>query len=347
MSFLRGLAFVLSFFLIGAGQAHAQPAAQYNFSAFGGTYTQLAGATAVTGIQQDDAVVHNIPIGFTFNFCGIGYQQLSVSSNGWLKFGSNTGTVNQLTNSLATLVDVTPGVQPLWDDIDGTPNLTPPSFSGYLTTGTAPNRVFTFEWRNWQWNYISSTGDISFQVKLYETSGIIDFIYQPGTTTPTTPSASIGIAGSSTDYKNLNNSSTAPVASSTAFTTTIATAPANGQVYRWAPGITAPYGHQQWSGMHGRPGYTFGYQPICQCYLYIDKRTGRDDSHIQYHRHFHRRCKHCGELRGYSGYRNGPIDGGLHYRFDRHRLRDYGRYCHQPDSLQHSYRPHRHQRADA
>lgn len=230
-----GLVVAVIALAVTADVANAQNAAQYNFSAFAGTYTPVTGGTAVPTIQADDAVFHNVPIGFSFNFCGVPYTQLSVSSNGWIKFGSNTGTVNQLTNSAATLVDVTPGVQPLWDDIDGTG-----AAASYVTTGSAPSRVFTFEWSNWLWNYLSTTPNISFQVKLYETSGVIDFIYQPLPNAPNTPSATIGIARTTTDYQTLNNTTTAPVPSSTTFTTTISTSPVLGQVYRWSPGIQAP-----------------------------------------------------------------------------------------------------------
>ncbi len=123
----------------------------------------------------------------------------------------------------------------MWDDLDGASGT---GSANYSTTGAAGNRIFTIEWLNWQWNYAATGATISFQVKLYEGSNKIDFIYRPEVGTLNSPSASIGIAGVPTgagNYLSLNNAGAAPVASSTAETTTIATKPADGQVYTFSP----------------------------------------------------------------------------------------------------------------
>ena len=44
----------------------------------------------------------------------------------------------------------------------------------------APNRVFTAQWQQMGWDYNLSTDVISFQVKLYETTNVIEFIYNRG-----------------------------------------------------------------------------------------------------------------------------------------------------------------------
>ena len=235
-SVIVGTIFVLA---AGGTIVRAQTAAQYNFSAFQSTYTDLVGGTNVPSIQSDDQFASNIPIGFSFNFCGTNYTTVAPCSNGWMRFGG-TATGSWLTNALNQLTNIVPAVFPLWDDLDGQTSQTPSSFASYSTTGTAPNRVFTFEWRDWQWFYTTNSVNISFQVKLYESSNIIDFIYQPELTPPFGGSASIGIANTATDYNNLNNSSTSPTPSSTIFTTNISTSPVSGQVYRWSPGIPAP-----------------------------------------------------------------------------------------------------------
>lgn len=53
-------------------------------------------------------------------------------------------------------------------------------YVNYVLTGSAPNRVLTIEWDRHRWNYVSSNNVISFQVKLYETTNIIEFHYNQG-----------------------------------------------------------------------------------------------------------------------------------------------------------------------
>ncbi len=134
-----------------------------------------------------------------------------------------------------------PFVAPLFDDHDmGSGSVS------YLLTGASPNRVFTMQWLNTRWDYIAATPGISFQVKLYETSNRVQFVYRQEAGAigmdATGFGASIGIAGIATgsgQYLSLNNSGTSPTASSTVDTLNISTKPANGQTYTFAPAVVA------------------------------------------------------------------------------------------------------------
>ncbi len=231
------LAGILSVF---AYKTHAQLAANtYQFSALSGTFTEITGGTVLSAIQTDDALSASIPIGFTFNFCGTDYTQLRASSNGWVSFSSTLGTFDYFgDNSTTNFPTMKPCLFPLWEDIDG--STTYGGAAMYATTGTAPNRVFTLQCKNWQWNYSATTATISFQVKLYESSNLIQFVYRPESGTISTGSggASIGISDNNspvTGYLSLNNASASPTASGTTFTTNILTKPANGQIYQFKP----------------------------------------------------------------------------------------------------------------
>jgi hypothetical protein len=219
---------------LGANNASAQLAANtYQFSAFSGTYNEITGGTALTAIEDDDALSGAIPIGFTFNYCGTDYTQLIACSNGWLSF--NTSITSSYTgNSASSANDIKPALFPLWDDISGD-NAT----ARYITTGTAPNRVFTIEYKNWLWNYSAANPVISFEVKLYESSNLIQYIYrqESGAIDNSSSGASIGIADNdaTAGYLSLNNTGTAPVPSSTTFTTNLGSKPATGQVYQFKP----------------------------------------------------------------------------------------------------------------
>lgn len=210
--------------VISSGVANAQftSAAQYPFTPSVKTFTYLAGGTGIPGIQFDDAQVTNIPIGFTFPFCGTNYTTVSPGSNGYVCFGNHS--INTLSNSATS--GIQPAVMPLFDDVSGAGGT-----ATYLTTGTAPNRVFTIEFKNWRWNYAGS-GYLTFQVKLYE-GGVIECLYKQESGTPTNPSATIGIINTSTDYQTLNNSTTAPTSQTTTFTTNITNMPVDGQSYLW------------------------------------------------------------------------------------------------------------------
>ena len=91
-----------------------------------------------------------------------------------------------------------------------------------------------------EWSYSATTWGLSFQVKLYETSNRIEFVYTRNGATSTTnlvsPNASIGLGGSTLgDYYSLNGTGAAPIASKVLETTNLSTKPANGQIYRWDP----------------------------------------------------------------------------------------------------------------
>lgn len=207
----------------------------YLFSAFNGSYSPISGGTAVPEVQDDDAFSSStIPLGFTFVYDGNSYNNCWVNSNGFVTFlGSVTGisASTQRSNNLTNSNLLTPALYPLWDDLDG--------FDGtasYQTSGIAPNRVFTFEWKSYYWDFIASNIGISFQVKLYETSNVIQFIYKQESGSLESPSASIAIAGNaSNDYISLSNAGSSPTASTTSFTTSISSKPATGQVYQFSP----------------------------------------------------------------------------------------------------------------
>lgn len=200
----------------------------YNFTATTGTYTALTGATTIHGADVDDAISGWISIGFNFTYNCQTFNQVKVSSNGWLTF--NNLTLSYPTNDLSGTVGNI--IAPLWDDLKT-------GASGsvrYRLTGTAPNRVFTVEWYLMKWNYLASGDVISFQVKLYETSNQIEFIYRQEATAVNNGSASIGINGSvAGDFYSLDGTGASPNASKVIETTSLNTKPANGQIYRWTP----------------------------------------------------------------------------------------------------------------
>lgn len=135
--------------------------------------------------SQDDNRSNATDIGFDFWYNGTRYTQFSVSTNGYIDFSSSTadgGPTNgpygydnaQFTgNGSGTWL----ALAPFYDDMTAQGGIDALGNSiKYLTSGTAPNRVLTIEWINMA-VYLNTTPSLNFQVKLYETTGVIEFVY--------------------------------------------------------------------------------------------------------------------------------------------------------------------------
>ena len=222
--------------LLAGRAAQAQTADTYTFAPSSGTFTPLptATATSVATVQADDALSGTIPLGFSFAFDGTTYTSCKVSSNGWLTFNT-AASGSSIGNSLATgTATERPRVAPFWDDLDGGGGT-----ASYLTTGTAPNRTFTFEWANWI-RYGNSGGpSFSMQVQLVEGTNVVRFVYTQLAGAPISgATASIGLSGAGTgscSFLSLSNATATPATSSTTETTTISSLPATGQIYTFTP----------------------------------------------------------------------------------------------------------------
>lgn len=221
-----------------------KPAAQmhYSLTPATNTYASFSGGTSpfLTGngfdLIADEGYANNIPIGFNFIYNGSGtYNELAVSTNGFISFAaiSNAYLQNNLTSGLA---GERPIVAPLWDDI----NLQTTNNLQYVTTGTAPNRIFIMEWANARWGFGATAAAVSFQVKLYETSNWIEFNYRQESGSALAPSASIGLTASGTGSSNflsLQSAATIPGASLSTEMATIASKPLTNQSYIFKPGV--------------------------------------------------------------------------------------------------------------
>lgn len=180
------------------------------FSVLAGTYTDLGTEGTVITLPTPESY-NSAPqeIGFTFQFNGQAFTQFIFNKNGFLRLGSEPSKTAKADaeGSVANgpIASTDPAdvnlIAPL-SMILGVSATQTPEYR-VATTGTAPNRVCTIQWKN-----VADLGEtklrqyasMSFQVKLYETSNTIEFIY--GTFTPTSNAvslllAAVGIKGSS------------------------------------------------------------------------------------------------------------------------------------------------------
>lgn len=139
------------------------------------------------GFSQDDNRSFFIPIGFEFWYNGVRYTQLSISTNGFIDFSSSTddggptgddfGYVNSAFTQPTASIATRPAIAPMYDDMTAQGGVDALGNSiKYQLSGSAPNRVFTMEWINMA-VYGNTSPSLNFQVKLHETSGIIEFLY--------------------------------------------------------------------------------------------------------------------------------------------------------------------------
>ncbi len=211
----------------------------YTKSNVAGTYTAISGTSIIAANSDDvNSTVQNI--GFTFNYGGVDFTQFIASSNGYIVLGSTAPTTTNYTplsstnNSIAGVAN------------NGRIAATTGSVQ-FSTSGTSPNRICTIQYTNFDLLNTLTTRRVSFQIKLYETTNVINIIYTGAIGTTTSLNIQVGIrGGSATEFNNYTGSiaNWAGLTSGTANTSTIAygssnnatrSMPSNGRTLIWTP----------------------------------------------------------------------------------------------------------------
>ncbi|ROL60803.1 hypothetical protein D9V86_09040 [Bacteroidetes/Chlorobi group bacterium ChocPot_Mid] len=206
---------------------------KYSFISESRPFVPLTGATvpSLSGGTPDEGFYLGIPIGFDFAYHGNIYTTVSASTNGFLSFGTAAPfPANDLANNGGA---ARPLVAPLWDNLD----LTSGQFS-YKTEGIQPNRTFIAEWNNVEWDASAAGPVISFQVRLLESTGEVEFHYSQKPVAVNAGSASIGLTATTTgagNFLSLDGTGVAPGLSTTVSTNVLTAKPLEGQVYRFRP----------------------------------------------------------------------------------------------------------------
>ncbi len=249
--------------LLAIGHAFSQ--VNYSFSAFYSSYNTIQNGQVVTlnplfnsGINAtDEGYSNTVPIGFSFQYSNDQtVNSLKVCTNGFVLIGNDfqDGSVtpqdgyyiNNLFNGPSSYSTATGLVKaghadqrsviaPFWGDLDVQQN----SNLVYQTTGNAPNRVFTLEWKNIKWDYQCIAAVGSFQLIIHETSNVIEFAYQNLQGTPSsTAKASIGLTTKNVGFESfisLQDNSSKPAISNFNENNSITAFPASNIVYRFVP----------------------------------------------------------------------------------------------------------------
>ncbi len=148
----------------------------YNFAQNAGTYNEISGGTMlINGTSvMDDVIFQNTPIGFPFYFNGIRYTQLDISTNGFITFG-NTHPINTNVYPISNSGAYSGAVSLFGVDLNKKYS-DASSEIRYEISGTSPNQIFTLQWKNVK-RYHGTTDNLNFQIKLYERTNNISFVY--------------------------------------------------------------------------------------------------------------------------------------------------------------------------
>ena len=172
-----------------------------------------------SGLDDTASALTNFNLGsgstFSFKFCGTYYTSFGVSDNGIVTLGVTPGTtVYALPNT--TVPTISPFANDTRVGTDGEVEA--------KIVGTAPNRTLVIQWTNNMIRYLTTAaaGTATYQVRLYESSNVIEFVY--GTMTTNAATVSNYYVGISTNT-TANNLIT--INSSTNATNTTATATIN------------------------------------------------------------------------------------------------------------------------
>jgi len=231
-------------FLNASGNGSGGCLTEYEFSDGSVSYNEISssGEVLYNGSQNnDDGYWENTDIGFDFSLCGQNFSEMTVYVNGYITLGD--GYNLQYDGPIYN--EVNKCISPLGQDLYARQTN---SEIRVLTTGSSPNRVCTIQYKNLKQYDKLNTTNYNFQIKLYETSNTIEFVY--GSFTYTAAGYEIydvgftgDISSASSDYYNrlvdsgLNTWATSETGTSIEDYCEIATGfiPSSGLYYRWTP----------------------------------------------------------------------------------------------------------------
>lgn len=160
----------------------------YLFSSTVLTYSAITGF--VSGGDADFLLGANI--GFPFHYRGVTYTDLTISSQGFVGLGSALQSYCQPPPINIPAAACNNLLVPLGAAVRGNPG------GGVVkrTLGTAPNRVYVVQWQNYRFKDAPIDSEsFNFQLRLYETSDVIEFVYGPFTKNSTERSVQVGLRG--------------------------------------------------------------------------------------------------------------------------------------------------------
>ena len=238
----------------------------YTFSQTSTTYSAISTGTSLGSTTSDEQVFigttagtttfssgvasgAGFPIGFNFNYNGVTYSSFAVNTNGFIVLGNGTFAIAGSSSGFTTPISnsqtsgLVGAISAVGYDIQAQSGAT----LRYLSSGTAPNRILVVQWAGYR-RFVTggvSGENLNFQIKLTETTNVVDIIYGAMTNVNTSIwGVQVGLRGSTnSDFSNrFVTNGTNTWATSGTGSTNIDVAqlknifvPTSGQKYSWDP----------------------------------------------------------------------------------------------------------------
>jgi hypothetical protein len=167
--------------LIFTNGVKAQSSANYTFTtatngslaldANGNTIDMSIGTTQLVAALSDAVASSVTNIGFNFTFMGNTYTQFSAHSDGLLGLGSIAASGTVTTGGTTITPKISAFNADLYVGSGGKVH--------YKIVGSAPYRCLVVEWSNMALTYNTTTinANSNWQVRLYESTGVIEYVY--------------------------------------------------------------------------------------------------------------------------------------------------------------------------
>ena len=178
-----GYVLLLFSLLLSTGFGFAQSTANYVFStnttsslgldANGNAIDLSTGTTPLVSFGSDQGVSALTNIGFNFNLFGNSFSQFSVSANGIMQLGPTVVSGSTYVPSGGSVA------APKFSAIGSDAITALQSDGGGIISkivGTAPNRCLVVQWVSYLY-WLNSTAPATFQVRLYESTGVVEYVY--------------------------------------------------------------------------------------------------------------------------------------------------------------------------
>ncbi|HNZ42198.1 MAG TPA: M6 family metalloprotease domain-containing protein [Bacteroidales bacterium] len=188
-----------------------------NAQNFIGAYNDLGSSgTVINTTNTDDANSSPVDIGFTFQYNCTAFTQFILNTNGFIKLGNTPPSAAALFFNSANTADDGIFNSANAADIniisafnhDLMAGTSTPEYRVY-TSGTAPDRICTIQFKNLRDKTITPLqqyDNISFQIKLYETTNQVEIVYgswQPSANPSDFKTSAVGLKGVGSDFGQL------------------------------------------------------------------------------------------------------------------------------------------------
>lgn len=193
------------------------------------TYAAVSGTPITFKFNVSDS--SKISIGFPFTFFGVVAEDLYVQTSGLASFLSGSMTPSSISSAVTSAGDPALVLQPWSNSSSG---IDSNASVQYLLSGTAGSRILTVQWSNYPDYYYSVYYRLNFQVKLYEGTNIVEFIYGTKTGSGSGSSAYVGIKNAVGGSGNFMDGISGSTVTATSYNSNTAF-PAANTCYRFTP----------------------------------------------------------------------------------------------------------------